>query len=77
MISNPSPVAITTSVTLTGGGTNASFAGKTVTLTIPAYGSKSVTGSFFLNKVVLNGWCAVKTSNGASARRSGLELKPF
>lgn len=77
VISNPSPVAITTSVTLTGGGTNASFAGKKVTLTIPAYGSKSVTGSFFLNKVVLNGWCAVKTSNGASARRSGLELKPF
>lgn len=76
-IKNPSPVAITTTVTMSGGGKNAQFANKTVSLTIPAYGSRSVTSSFLVKKVVLDGWCSVTTSNGTSARRSNLELKPF
>lgn len=76
-IKNPSSVPVTTTVSLSGGGTKASFAGKTITVTIPPYGTKSVSSAFTVRKVELNGWCAVSTSDGASARRNGLQLKPF
>lgn len=74
---NPGDTPITTTVHLTGGGNKASFSNKTLTVTVPAYGTKSVSGSFTVKKVELNGWCAVSTSDGASAKRSGLQLKPF
>lgn len=76
-IKNPSSSPVTTTVTLSGGGNKASFAGRSVTVTIPPYGTKTVSGAFTVRKVELNGWCAVSTSDGASARRSGLQLKPF
>ena len=76
-IKNPSPIAVTTTVTLSGGGNKARFENKTVTLTIPAHSSRSVTSNFLVKNVELNGWCAVSTSDGTSSRRNNLELKPF
>lgn len=75
-IKNPSPIAVTTTITLEGGGEKAQFNRKTVTLTIPAYGSKSIQSSFLVKKVELNGWCRV-SADGTSAQRTNLELKPF
>lgn len=76
-IKNPSSVAVTTSISFTGGGAKSQFDNKSITVTIPANGSKSVTSIFHVKKVELAGWCSVSTSEGASARRSGLELRPF
>ena len=76
-IKNPSPIAVTTTVTLSGGGNKARFENKTVTLTIPAHSSRSITSNFLVKNVELNGWCAVSTSDGTSSRRNNLELKPF
>lgn len=76
-IKNPSPVDVTTTVTLSGGGNKARFENKTVTLTIPAHSSRSITSNFLVRNVELNGWCSVSTSDGTSAKRSNLELKPF
>lgn len=75
-IRNPSSIPVTTTVTLSGGGSNAHFDGKTVTIEIPPHGSKSVTGAFHVKKVVLGGWCVVSTSDGSSARKNDIELKP-
>lgn len=77
VIRNPGSEPVTTTVRLTGGGSKASFTGKTVTITIPANGTRVVTGAFTVKKVELNGWCAVSTGHGASARRSNIQLKPF
>lgn len=74
---NPGPTPITTTVHLTGGGNKASFGNKSMTITVPAYGTKSISGAFTVKKVELNGWCAVTTGDGASAKRSNLQLKPF
>ena len=76
-IKNSSPIAVTTTVTLSGGGNKVRFENKTVTLTIPAHSSRSITSNFLVKNVELNGWCAVSTSDGTSSRRSNLELKPF
>lgn len=76
-IKNPSPIAVTTTVTLSGGGNKARFENKTVTLTIPPHSSRSITSNFLVKNVELNGWCAVQTTDGTSSRRSNLELKPF
>lgn len=76
-IKNPSPIAVTTTVTLSGGGNKAHFENKTVTLTIPAHGSKSITSNFLVKHVELNGWCSVSTTDGTSSRRNNLELKPW
>ena len=76
-IKNPSPIPVTTTITLSGGGSKAHFANITKTITIPARGSKSISSSFLVKNVELNGWCSVSTSDGTSARRSNLELKPF
>ncbi len=76
-VRNDSSVPVTTTIHLSGGGSKASFANKTVTVTIPAYGTKSISSAFTVKKVELNGWCAVTTSDGASAKRSSLQLKPF
>jgi hypothetical protein len=62
---------------LSGGGNKARFENKTVTLTIPAHSSRSITSNFLVKNVELNGWCAVSTSDGTSSRRNNLELKPF
>lgn len=77
VVKNPSSIPVTTKVTLSGGGTNAQFNGKTVTITIPPYSSRTVSSSFLVKKVVLNGWCEVSTSDGAGQRRSNLQFKPF
>lgn len=76
-VKNPSSIPVTTTVTLSGGGSKATFGNKTLTVTIPPYGSKSVTSAFRIKKVELDAWCAVTTGDGSSARRSNLELKPF
>lgn len=76
-IKNPSPIPVTTTITLSGGGSKAHFSNITKTITIPARGSRSITSSFLVKNVELNGWCAVTTSDGTSARRGNLELKPF
>lgn len=76
-IKNPSSIAVTTTVTLSGGGSKALFEKKTITLTIPAHGSRSVTSAFLVKNVELEGWCAVSTTDGTSIRRNNLELKPF
>lgn len=76
-IKNPSAMAITTTVTLSGGGSKARFDHKTVTVTVPPYSSKTVSSSFYVKNVELNGWCAVSTTDGAAARKNNLELKPF
>lgn len=76
-IKNPSSVDVTTTVTLSGGGAKAHFANKSVKMTIPAYSTRSITSYFVVKNVELNGWCAVNITNGASAKRSGLQLKPF
>lgn len=76
-VSNPSGIPITTTVTLSGGGNKARFDAKTVTITIPPHSSKTINSSFFVKNVELNGWCSVSTSEGTSARKSNLELKPF
>lgn len=76
-IKNPSSIPVTTTVTLSGGGSKTYFDRKSVTITIPAYGVKSITSSFRVKHVEFNGWCAVTTTDGTSARRSNIELKPF
>lgn len=76
-IKNPSPIAVTTTVTLSGGGSKSSFNNVTKTVTIPPYGSRSITSSFLVKKVELKGWCAVSTTDGTSARKVNLQLKPF
>lgn len=76
-IKNPSPIDVTTTVTLSGGGSKARFDNKTVTITIPAHSSRTVSSHFLVRNVELNGWCAVSTSDGTSAKRNKLELKPF
>lgn len=75
-ISNPSAIPVSTTVTLSGGGSNSIFKSQKVTITIPANGKRSVTSAFALNGVELDGWCAVATSDGVSARRSNLEMRP-
>lgn len=76
-IKNPSSVDVTTTVTLSGGGEKAYFAKKAQTITIPAYSTRSITSYFLVKKVELNGWCAVSTSNGGTAKKSKLQLRPF
>lgn len=76
-IRNPSSIPVTTTITLSGGGQKAQFRNITQTVTIPARGSYSINSSFLVKNVELNGWCAVSTTDGTSARRNGLELKPF
>lgn len=76
-IKNPSPIDVTTTVTLSGGGSKARFENKTMTITIPAHSRRSITSNFLVRNVELNGWCAVSTSDGTSAKRNNLELKPF
>lgn len=75
-IKNPSSIPVTTTVTLSGGGTRAQFSNKTVKVTIPANGTRSVSSAFVLKNVELNGWCAVSTSNGGHDRVNNLQLKP-
>lgn len=75
-ISNPSSIPVTTTVTLSGGGSNSQFSPKKVNVTIPANSKRSVTGAFVLKGVELDGWCAVATADGAQSRRSNLQLKP-
>lgn len=76
-IKNPSSIDVTTTITLSGGGNKAKFESRTVTLTIPAHSSRTISSSFLVKNVELNGWCAVSTSDGTSARRGNLELRPF
>lgn len=76
-ISNPSDEAVTTTVRLTGGGTKASFNSVAKKVTIPAYGKRTVSSSFLVQKAELNGWCSATTDHGGSARRNGLQLRPF
>ncbi len=76
-ISNPSAIPVTTTVTLSGGGSNSQFSPKKVNITIPANSKRSVTSAFVLKGVELDGWCSVATSEGTQARRNNLELKPY
>lgn len=76
-VTNPSCIAVTTTVTLHGGGSKARFESKTTTLTIPPYSSKTISSWFYVKNVELGGWCSVSTSEGTRARKSNLELKPF
>lgn len=76
-IKNPSGMTVTTTVTLSGGGKTASFNKRTVQLTIPPHSSRSVSSTFNVKKVELNGWVSVTTSDGTSSHRSNLELAPF
>jgi len=75
-ISNPSSIPVSTTVTLSGGGSNSQFNPRRVNLTIPAHSKRSITSAFALRGVELDGWCSVSTSDGAQARRNNLELKP-
>lgn len=75
-ISNPSSIPVTTTVTLSGGGSNSKFNTQKVNMTIPANSKRSVTSAFVLSGVELDGWCAVATTDGGYARRNNLELKP-
>lgn len=77
LIKNPSGMPVTTTVTLSGGGSNARFNNKTIQLTIPPYSTRSVTSSFTVKKVELNGWCSVTVSDGIGSKKSHLELAPF
>lgn len=76
-IHNPSPIDITTTVTMSGGGTNATFSNFSKTITVPAHSTKTVTGSFYLKKNVLNAWCKVSTTDGGHAQLSNFELGVF
>lgn len=75
-VRNPSSIPVTTTITLSGGGQKATFATQSVKRTIPAHGVVSVQSSFLVQKVELAGWCAVSTSDGASARQGKLQLRP-
>lgn len=75
-ISNPSTIPVTTTVSLTGGGSNSQFNPQKVNITIPANSKRSVTSAFILKGVELDGWCAVSTADGGQARKSNLQLKP-
>lgn len=75
-ISNPSSIPVTTTVTLSGGGSNSQFNPQKVNITIPANSKRSVTSAFILKGVELDGWCSVATADGVQARRNNLELKP-
>lgn len=78
IVKNTSPIDVTTTVTLSGGGSKASFNNLTKTIKVPAHSSRSVTSSFVVYKVELNGWCSVATSDGGSSKKlSNIELKPF
>lgn len=76
-IKNPSGIPVSTTVTLSGGGTTTQFSNKTVSITIPPHSSKTISSSFYVKKVELKGWCSVTTSDGKGARQSNLELAPF
>lgn len=76
-ISNPSSIPVSTTITLAGGGTNSQFSTQKVTLTIPANSRRSVTSAFILKGVELDGWCSVATSDGTTARKNDLQLKPW
>lgn len=77
-VKNPSGIPVTTTVTLSGGGTTSQFANRTVNITIPPHSSKTISSSFYVKKVELNGWCTVTTSDGKGARPlRNLELAPF
>lgn len=75
-ISNPSSIPVTTTVSLTGGGSNSQFSPQKVNITIPANGKRSVTSAFILRGVELDGWCSVATADGSQSRKNNLELKP-
>lgn len=75
-ISNPSSIPVSTTVTLSGGGSNSQFNPQKVNITIPANSKRSVTSAFILKGVELDGWCSVATADGAQARRNNLQLKP-
>lgn len=76
-ISNPSSIPVTTTVTLSGGGSNSQFNPQKATITIPANSKRSVTSAFILKGVELDGWCTVATTDGAQAKKNNLQLKPW
>lgn len=76
-IRNPSPIDVTTTVYLTGGGTNASFNNVSRTITIPAHSTRTVSSSFYVKKNVLDAWCKVTTTDGGRAEKRNFELGVF
>ena len=75
-VHNPSSIPVTTVITLSGGGEKNSFYGGRKECKIPAGGSVSISGYFNVQKVEYAGHCKVTTSDGTSASKNGLTLRP-
>lgn len=76
-LKNPSSIPITTTVSLTGGGSRASFQNTSRTVTVPPHGVASVTSHFYVSgRAEREGWCAVQTGDGSSSRLGGIQMRP-
>lgn len=73
-VTNPSMIDVTTVVHLSGTGT---FDNKSVTVTVPAKGSRVVSSFFVVKKAMTDQRVNVSTSEGGSDSVGGLELIPF
>ena len=75
-VRNPSSIPVTTVITLSGGGEKNSFSGGRKERKIPAGGRVTISGYFNVQKVEYAGHCKVTTSEGTSASKNGLTLRP-
>lgn len=75
-VRNPSSIPVTTVITLSGRGEKNSFSGGRKECKIPAGGSATISGYFNVQKVEYAGHCKVTTSEGTSASKNGLTLRP-
>ena len=75
-VSNPSSIPVTTTIKLSGGGEKNSFYGGRKECKIPAGGRVTISGYFNVQKVEYAGHCKVTTSEGTSASKNGLTLRP-
>lgn len=75
-VRNPSSIPVTTVITLSGRGEKNSFSGGRKECKIPAGGRVTISGYFNVQKVEYAGHCKVTTSEGTSASKNGLTLRP-
>ena len=75
-VHNPSSIPVTTVIKLSGGGEKNSFSGGRKECKIPAGGRVTISGYFNVQKVEYAGHCKVTTSEGTSASKNGLTLRP-
>lgn len=78
-VTNPSSEPVSVRVTLNGGGSNAHFAKKTFTVTVPPNnGVKYVTSSFKVERYVYDGWAEIEVMPDRTMAKTTFDyLEPF